>query len=343
MGIFAISLAAATASNKISTGVYIAAAIAFMLFATRNRRKWWSWREDGVATIGAIGVILTVLSVEYMHGYSVAMRVAATVAGLALSSAALIWRTRRRQHHIPLPVVVSSLAMAMLLCIATILSQIQGQSTESTKYTLHGLTIFAVVVIAATQGIFNFWSRRQAQANLTALANRLGWQIEEQKVSGKRGRQLAVSGRYRGRELQFVSIKAKQDHQRRQWIALKAELNRPDAASLLVTPNDATASETPKDVSPQLSEARTGDVAFDTSFTVTATSDHVARTACTDKIRRRLQEWRAKSEPFFLSMLNGEAYFVIPGTMANPGLVEQLAEKMDFVCDFADAAEQARA
>jgi len=218
---------------------------------------------------------------------------------------------------------------------------------------IFGLTLPVVILLLAL-GIV-FFIRQRTQANLQALAARLGFQIKEEFGELSFGTSHMLQGHYGGRAMRFFNYQVLGE-KNRPWLAVAATSRIPDGASLQVAPNRwyiraafltrrlSATWEGNKRVNgadtPRLQSAKTRDPAFDDAFVVRTTDPNWAKKMLPPKVRHALLATRETAgAPTRLSMEGDEVRYSICGKFNQPHRVDHLVSQMDFVCGLATQVE----
>ncbi len=329
----AAALANLSASSRHS--IYTFSAMVVLGFTSRvwiDRRKPWRMLAS---LMGLAGMAITLFAVLLSDGYSREARLAVGAVGAALASFAFVMRTWD-DHKANRTLLIFLIPTSILVPLDFGLRLEMGKSFDS-SWVFWELLALGLLL---TFGV-RFWVQRQAQENLTNLAGQLGWQIEVQSRHFGLQRMLSLVGHRRGRAVRLADFKPYHNHTKQKWVCVEAMLTNLTDFRLLLSLKPSPSIFIPKNkLEAGMAVMSIGDDDFDQAFAIQSSNADLGKKILTPKIRRQLLDLRREKDgAFIVGLRNGQAHYAIPGYFVNTTLNE-LREKMDLVCDLAEAAEQ---
>ncbi len=307
------------------------------------RRIWRNRRSPLKMTanlLGLSGLLAGFFAILYMKGYSLEARMAVITAVGAIEAIALalrLWSYRKTPRALLIFISLIAVLTAAHFGLQAATGKPFNDPSLALAVLLLGLYLTLVIWFAVL-----VYNQRRAVANLSGLAARLGWQMEIQRRYFGLLRMHILVGHHRGREVRFNAFTPPNPKKKRKWAGVVASLPAGRDLLLVLTPKVESGRPAPNK-NAAISDLATGDPDVDQAFRVQSNNTEIARKIFPSEIRRKLLDLRRQGrEAFILGVRGGKAFYATPGSYASSALVDRLAQRIDLVGDFADAAEQAR-
>lgn len=183
---------------------------------------------------------------------------------------------------------------------------------------------------------------RKARENLQALADRLGFTIQEPPKKGWfASSDRRLTGTFRGRSAQIYTFTTGSGKNRSTWCALSLRVATPPGFSLKVTGENLF---TKAGRIFGVEDVTTGDPSFDDRFFVKSSQPAYVRAALIPEVRIRLLETWQKHRAFGAFVVeSGEAKYTELGTFGNAKLCDRFPAMLEIAADLAEIAEAYRA
>lgn len=196
--------------------------------------------------------------------------------------------------------------------------------------------MFALIIRAAVM------QTRKAQANLKALADRLGLTVQEPVKKGIfASSQSRVVGTFRNRPVQIYTYSTGSGKNRTTWCALSLQASVPAEFSLKVSGENLF---TKAGRMLGIDDVATGDPAFDEKLYVKSKQPDFVRAALIPEIRMRMVDaWQKHRALGAFTVERGEVKYAEMGNFANAKICDRFPDMLEIAGDLAEIAETFRA
>jgi len=193
------------------------------------------------------------------------------------------------------------------------------------------LVLFAAVLIGAKK------QSEKAHANLTRMAQRMGWAPPEPfKASLLRSSPMALAGAFRGRQMRVFTYTTGSGKNRTHWCAIAARVDNAAKLTLRLGKENALTRFGRKF---GLDDVSVGNAAFDEEFYVKSNKPEFISVALIPEIRQRIGQLWHDQPRGAIEVEGGEVKFSESGTFANDSMCDRFIAAAEVICDIAEVAD----